>query len=481
MQTKNNKHSEYPVHDIEQKWREKWVKENLYQVDIDTSKPKYYCLDTWAYPSAEGVHIGYVKSYCGMDAIARYKRMKGFNVLYPGGWDTLGLPAENYAISTNSHPKEVTDASIQNFKKQYQSFGLSYDWTRELNTADPEYYRWTQWLFLVMYKHGLAYRKKSNVNWCPKDKTVVAKEQIVEGKCERCGTEVIERELLQWFFRVTEYADRLYEDCKKLFWEEKYLNIHKKWIGKELSTEGATTFHIHDWCVSRQRYWGPPIPILYCDTCGIVSVPEKDLPVTLPYNVDFTPTGEAPLAKNHEFVNTVCPTCGGEAKRETDTLDTLVSSAWYQFRFMDPSNLEEIASKNALDYWQNVDHYQGTIEHLTAHLIYARFVTKVLFDQGHVSTEEPFPKYTPVGLLVDKQGNKYSKRLGNAPDTNDLIEQYGADLLRLSCYFISPFDDITRWGEEDITAMERLRNRIWRVFNQKVDGKNYSMPELLHA
>ena len=460
--------TDYNFKPIEDRWIVQWEKDKVYKSEIDNSKPKFYCLDTWPYPSAEGVHIGYVKSFGGMDVMARYKRMKGFNVLYPMGWDTLGLPAENYAIKAGRHPREITDESIKSFKKQFNAFGLSYDWNREINTADTSYYKWTQWLFLVMFKNGLAYRKKSPVNWCPNDKTVVANEQVVDGKCERCGAEIIQKDLMQWFFKVTDYSDRLRKDCSKLDWDEKYLNTHKKWLE-----------NVRDWSIARQRYWGPPIPIVYCDKCGTVPVPEESLPVVLPDNVDFTPTGEPPLASVEEFVKTTCPNCSGEAKREVDILDTFVSSAWYQFRFTDPENDKEFASKEAINYWRNVDHYEGTIEHLTAHLVYARFVTKVLFDKGYVPFDEPFPKYTPVGLLVDKSGTKFSKRLGNAPDTNELIEKYGGDLLRLSCFFITPFDDISRWGIQDIVGVEKFRNRIWRVFKDKVDGNNHEMPEFI--
>ena len=267
---------DYNFKPIEDRWIVQWEKEQVYKSDLDKTKPKYYCLDTWPYPSAEGVHIGYVKSFGGMDVMARYKRMRGFNVLYPMGWDTLGLPAENYAIKEGRHPREITDESIKNFKKQFNAFGLSYDWNREVNTADASYYKWTQWLFLVMFKNGLAYRKKSPVNWCPKDKTVLANEQVIDGKCERCGEAVIQKELMQWFFKVSDYASRLYKDCSKLNWDDKYLNTHKRWLE-----------NVRDWSISRQRYWGPPIPIIYCDNCGTVPVPEEDLPVVLPKDVDF--------------------------------------------------------------------------------------------------------------------------------------------------------------------------------------------------
>lgn len=464
MTNQNDEIISYDFKTIESKWIDKWFSSNVYKVDIDKSKPKYYCLDTWAYPSAEGVHIGYLKSFAGMDIVARYKRMNGFNVLYTTGWDTLGLPAENYAIKVGIHPRKITSESIENFRREFKAFGLSYDWDREVDTADPNYYKWTQWMFLFLYKNGLAYKKRSNVHWCPNDLTVLAKEQIVDGKCERCGADVEQKEMDQWYFKVSSYAERLYKDCEKLDWEEKHLNQHKNWVNPG---------HLQDWCVSRQRYWGPPIPVIYCDKCGVTPVDEKDLPVILPVDVDFTPTGKSPLAKNDAFVNSVCPTCGGKAQRETDTLDTFVSSAWYEYRFMDPRNDKKFVSKNAIDYWQTVDHYQGTIEHLTAHLVYARFITKALFDKGLVPIDEPFPKYTPVGLLVDKTGTKYSKRLRNAPNTEDLLDKYGGDLLRLSCAFITPFGDVSRWGEQDVNGVKRFRDKVWLIFTTKVDGQSH--------
>ncbi len=461
----------YDFRSIEEKWIGEWERMKIYKAEEKSERPKYYCLDTWAYPSADGVNVGYVKSFGGMDIVARYKRMKGVNVLYPVGWDTFGLPAENYAIKMGKHPKEVTQDSIENFRRQYRGIGLSYDWSREIDTSDQEYYRWTQWIFLKMFERGLAYRKKATVQWCPVDKTVLAKEGVVDGFCERCGSPVEQKEMMQWFFKVTDYAERLYDDIETLDWDEKYKNPHRSWIGKHIDENGEVSFRIHDWCISRQRYWGPPIPIVYCDRCGEVPVPEQELPVVLPNKVDFSPTGESPLAKDTSFVHTKCPSCGGEGRREVDTMDTFVSSGWYQFRFTDPHNAEEFASKEKLMKWGSVDHYQGTIEHLTAHLIYARFITKVLHDAGFVPFDEPFPKYTPVGVLVDKSGTKFSKRLGNSPDLTALTEQYGGDLLRLSCAYISPFDDISRWGESDIVPVERFRNRIWRIFKTKVDGK----------
>ena len=470
MKKENNENSVYDFKQVEDKWYKQWYGNNIYGVQIDSTKPKFYCLDTFPYPSADGVHIGYVKSFGGMDVVARYKRMKGFNVLYAMGWDTLGLPAENYAIKTGIHTREITYKSIKNYKEQFKHFGISYDWNREIDTAEPIYYRWTQWLFLQMYKKGLAYKKEFPVNWCESCKTVISNEQVVDGKCERCKGTVIQKPLLQWFFKVSAYKERLYKDTEKLNWEEKYLNPHRKWI------EG-----VRDWCVSRQRYWGPPIPIIYCPKCGEVPVPEKDLPVFLPMNVDFTPTGEPPLAKVDHFVNTTCPRCGEAAKRETDTMDTFVTSAWYQFRFTDPNNDDMFASPTQLGYWGCVDHYQGTIEHITAHLIYARFVTKVLYDEGLVSFDEPFPKYTPVGLLVDKSGEKYSKRLGNAPDTNELIAKYGGDLLRLSCQFITPFDDISRWGESDIVGVKRFFDSVWNIFVTKVTDDVAEVPSKISS
>lgn len=473
-----------PIYDhqaIEDKWLKQWDESQIYSTDEHSAKQKFYALDTFVYPSGTGVTIGHYKSFGSMDVIARYKRMKGYNVLYPTGWDTFGLPAENFAIKTGRHPREITEENIKNYIHQYKSAGLSYDWSREINTADPEFYKWTQWLFLVMYKNSLAYRKKSPVQWCNSCKTVIAKEQVIdENICERCGSQVIEKELEQWFFKITDYADRLDKDIEKLDWDDRYKNPHRAWIGKKINENGEATYHLHDWCVSRQRYWGPPIPIIYCDTCGTVPVPEDQLPVLLPHDVNYVPTGESPLAKDPGFIETNCPNCGGKARREADILDTFVSSSWYQFRFADPHNTEAFANPQRLQQWLPVDHYEGTIEHLTAHLIYARFVAKVLFDAGYITFDEPFPKYTPVGLLVDKNGTKFSKRLGNAPDTNMLIEKYGGDLLRLSCYFISPFEDISKWGEENVIGVARFRDRIWRLFNKGFSDAKASS-EMMHS
>jgi len=458
---------------IEDKWVKDWEVNHIYDTKINTLKPKYYILDTFVYPSAKGVTIGHYKSFGGMDVQARYKRMKGFNVLYPTGWDTFGLPAENFAIKSGRHPKDITEENRSNFIHQYKHAGLSYGWNNEINTSDPEYYKWTQWIFGVLYKKGLAYKKKAPVFWCPSDQTVLSKEQVLnEDECERCGSKVELRELNQWFFKISEYAERLFNDCQKLKWEDKYINPHRNWIGK-IDSEGFFEPNVRDWCISRQRYWGTPIPIIYCKECGEVLVEEKDLPVLLPYEINYSSNGKSPLESNADFVNTTCPKCGGVATRETDTMDTFVSSAWYQFRFADSSNSQEFAGKESLNYWRNVDHYAGTVEHLTAHLIYSRFITKVLFDQGYVPFDEPFPFYTPVGLLVDKTGNRFSKRLGNAPETNELITTYGGDLLRMSCQFISPYSDISKWSEQDVVVVKRFRDRFWKLFEARVLNSNY--------
>ena len=470
----NNDIIPYDFFSIEKHWVNVWDKSNIYKTheiseehEISDNIKKFYLLDTFVYPSGKGVTIGHYKSFGGMDVIARYKRMNGFNVLYPTGWDTFGLPAENFAIKSGRHPKDITDENISNYRYQYKSAGISYNWDREINTSDPSYYRWTQWLFLLLFKKGLAYKAKSFVNYCNNCKTVVSREQIInDNECERCGNKIIQKELDQWFFKVSVYKDRLIEDCSKLNWEQRNINPHKKWLED-----------VHDWCISRQRYWGPPIPMVYCQNCGMVPVPEKDLPVKLPYDINYNPTGKALLSENEDFVNTVCPNCNGIAKREVDTMDTFVSSAWYMFRFIDPYNGKEFANINKLKYQGPIDHYSGTIEHLTAHLVYARFITKVLSDNKLIPFDEPFPKYTPVGLLVDKLGTKFSKRLGNAPDTNELIKEYGGDLLRLSCFYISPYQDISKWSREDIVGVKRFRDKIWTTFKVKVDGNIYEVSE----
>lgn len=630
----------YNHKDVEKKWQDKWEAENLYATQDDSKKPKYYVLDMFPYPSGAGLHAGHPEGYTATDIVTRYMRARGYNVLHPMGWDAFGLPTENYAIKVGRNPKEVGDENIKNFKRQIQSFGFSYDWSKEINTSSPEYYKWTQWLFLKLYEKGLAYKKEAPVNWCESCKTVLANEQVEDGRCERCKNEVVQKELEQWFFKTTEYTQEYIDDLEKLDWPEKLKAIQKNWIGRsegahlefdvegsdakikvfttrpdtlfgatymvlapehvlvdqittdeqkesvenykkeaqkkselertELAKEktgvftgayainpangekipvwiadyvlstygtgaimavpahderdyefakqydlpivqviegdmsegvyigdgklmnsgefdgmdwvkakkevtqkvgGALTinYRLRDWLVSRQRYWGAPIPIIYCENCGTVPVPEKDLPVVLPNDVDFTPTGESPLASSENFINVKCPKCEGDAKREADTLDTFVDSSWYFLRYPDANNTEEAFSKEAVEKWMPVDLYVGGVEHAVLHLLYARFITKALRDMGYVSIDEPFTKLRNQGLIMAEDGRKMSKSLGNVVNPDDVVNEYGADVFRMYEMFMGPLEDNKPWNTKGIVGIARFVNNVWQL-QEKISG-----------
>lgn len=630
---------------IEDKWQRKWEEEKLYKVQEEDNKPKYYCLEMFPYPSGK-LHMGHVRNYSIGDVVARFKTMQGYNVLHPMGWDAFGLPAENAAIKNKVPPAKWTWDNINNMRRQLKSMGISYDWDREVASCHPDYYKWTQWLFLQLYHKGLAYKKKATVNWCPSCKTVLANEQVVEGSCERCDTEVEKRALEQWFFKITDYADRLLDDLEQLpGWPEKVKIMQENWIGRsegarikfivketgdplevfttrpdtvfgvtymvlapehplvekltkgteyeekvnefvkkvqklsevdrtstELEKEGLfigahavnplngeavpilignyvllgygtgavmgvpahderdfqfakkygldikiviqpegpelkveemeeaytgdgimvnsgsfsgtpnregmqkiinyleendcghsqINYRLRDWLISRQRYWGAPIPIIYCDDCGTVPVPEKDLPVYLPEEVEFKPTGESPLKYSPEFVNTTCPICGKPAKRETDTMDTFVCSSWYFLRFCDPKNKEEAFNKGKVDYWMNVDQYIGGVEHAILHLMYARFFTKVLKDLGLVSVDEPFKNLLTQGMVL-KDGSKMSKSKGNVVSPEEIINKYGADTARMFILFAAPPERDLEWNDQAVEGCYRFLNRVWRL------------------
>lgn len=630
---------------IEDKWQRKWEEEKLYKVQEEDNKPKYYCLEMFPYPSGK-LHMGHVRNYSIGDVVARFKTMQGYNVLHPMGWDAFGLPAENAAIKNKVPPAKWTWDNINNMRRQLKSMGISYDWDREVASCHPDYYKWTQWLFLQLYHKGLAYKKKATVNWCPSCKTVLANEQVVEGSCERCDTEVEKRALEQWFFKITDYADRLLDDLEQLpGWPEKVKIMQENWIGRsegarikftvketgdplevfttrpdtvfgvtymvlapehplvekltkgteyeekvnefvkkvqklsevdrtstELEKEGLfigahavnplngeavpilignyvllgygtgavmgvpahderdfqfakkygldikiviqpegpelkveemeeaytgdgimvnsgsfsgtpnregmqkiinyleendcghsqINYRLRDWLISRQRYWGAPIPIIYCDDCGTVPVPEKDLPVYLPEEVEFKPTGESPLKYSPEFVNTTCPICGKPAKRETDTMDTFVCSSWYFLRFCDPKNKEEAFNKGKVDYWMNVDQYIGGVEHAILHLMYARFFTKVLKDLGLLSVDEPFKNLLTQGMVL-KDGSKMSKSKGNVVSPEEIINKYGADTARMFILFAAPPERDLEWNDQAVEGCYRFLNRVWRL------------------
>ncbi|HBT47145.1 MAG TPA: leucine--tRNA ligase [Peptococcaceae bacterium] len=653
----------YNFKEIEPKWQRRWEADELYKVAEDEGKPKFYCLEMFPYPSGN-LHMGHVRNYSIGDVVARYKRMRGFNVLHPMGWDAFGLPAENAAIKHGIHPAEWTWNNIANMRRQLMAMGISYDWEREIATCHPNYYKWTQWLFLQMYKHGLAYRKKAAVNWCPSCATVLANEQVVGGACERCGTPVTHRDLEQWFFRITAYAERLLQDLKKLpGWPEKVKVMQENWIGRSEGAEVVFTvagsgqeipvfttrpdtlfgvtymvlapehplveeltrgtpyegpvrefveaarhlsaldrtatekekeglfigayavnpvngqkipiwianyvlmeygtgavmgvpahderdlafarkyglpvkvvirppegeldaatmaeayvepgimvdsgpfsglpseegkeriiryleekgigkrrvnYKLRDWLISRQRYWGAPIPIIYCDQCGTVPVPEEDLPVILPEGVEFKPTGESPLKDCPDFVNTTCPACGKPARRETDTMDTFVCSSWYFLRYTSPHSREVPFERDKVDYWMNVDQYIGGVEHAILHLMYARFFTKALYDFGLVGVEEPFQNLLTQGMVL-KDGGKMSKSKGNVVSPEDIIERYGADTARLFILFAAPPERDLEWSDHGVEGCYRFLNRVWRLvynYSGKVRGVEAGQGEI---
>lgn len=645
----------YDYKEVEKKWQKYWDEHESFRVDIDKTKPKFYALVEFPYPSGQGLHVGHPRSYTALDIVARAKRMQGYNVLYPMGWDAFGLPTENFAIKNKIHPKTVTENNIKRFKSQLKSLGLSFDWSREINTTDPSYYKWTQWIFLQLFKHGLAYKKEMNVNWCTSCKVVLANEEVVNGTCERCHSEVIHKVKSQWMLKITEYAERLINDLDELDFIERVKLQQKNWIGKStgasvrfnttvgtelevyttrpdtlfgatymvispehplidkyadkienidevleyrktaaaksdfertelvkdktgvrlagidginpvndkqipifisdyvLMTYGTgaimavpahdtrdwdfakafglpiievvaggdvqneaftdvetgtmvnsgflnglsvadakkkiveflkekgcgepkTNYKLRDWVFSRQRYWGEPIPIVHCDKCGYVPLPESELPLMLPEVESYEPTdnGESPLAAMDSFVNTTCPKCGGPAKRETDTMPQWAGSSWYFLRYMDPHNDSALASKEALEYWSPVDWYNGGMEHTTLHLLYSRFWHKFLYDIGVVPTKEPYAKRTSHGMILGENGEKMSKSRGNVVNPDDIIEQYGADTMRLYEMFIGDFEKSAPWNTSSIKGCKRFLERVMSLTDILTDGDGYS-------
>lgn len=632
--------SRYEFSQIEKKWRAEWEKNPINKED--DKKPKYYCLDMFPYPSGTGLHVGHWRGYVLSDVISRYKVLQGYQVLHPMGWDAFGLPAENFAIKNNIHPSIATASNIANVKRQLHDISAIYDWDREVNTTDPNYYKWTQWIFVQMFKKGLAYEKEMPLNWCPSCKCVLANEEATNGVCERCGATVTKKNLRQWMLKITAYAERLLEDLNKLDWPEKVKKMQSDWIGKSYGAEvefavkdtdekitvyttrpdtlyGATfmvlspehelvkkittdeqkeemekycflastkssvdrvtdkektgvftgryginplngaltpiwvsdyvladygtgaimcvpahdqrdfefakkfdlpiiqvikeegkedgelteaytgdgiminsgdwngmkaseakakaplyleekgigkktvNYKLRDWVFSRQRYWGEPIPIVHCPHCGAVPVPEDQLPVVLPNVESYKPTdtGESPLADIDEWVNTKCPCCGADAKRETNTMPQWAGSSWYFLRYVDPHNNEALASKEALDKWAPVDMYVGGIEHAVLHLLYARFYTKVLYDIGAVSFDEPFLKLFNQGMIT-KDGNKMSKSKGNVVSPDVLVEKYGCDSLRMYELFVGPPELDSEWDDSGIDGVFRYLNKVWK-------------------
>lgn len=650
----------YSPQDIESKWQKKWEEGKVYKTEADASRPKYYALEMFPYPSGN-LHMGHVRNYAIGDVMARYKTMEGFNVLHPMGFDSFGMPAENAAIKHGVKPADWTYSNIENMEKQQKKLGLSYDWDREVKTCDPSYYKWTQWLFELFYKRGLAYKKKASVNWCDTCGTVLANEQVIDGKCWRCDHEVHKKDLSQWFLKITDYADVLLKDLDKLKgWPERVKTMQDNWIGRseglefnleasELDTsiaayttrpdtvygitflalaaehplvdkicennpkaeeiqafvkrtrnqseiertssesekEGIFTgaycinpfngnkvqiwvtnyvladygtgavigvpsedsrdwmfatkydipkiitlqprdhelkleemteaytdkdgvlvnsaeftgldikeamkgimdkaekegfgkrrvnFRLRDWLISRQRYWGAPIPVINCPHCGEVLVPEKDLPVMLPEDVSFDQGSLSPLASSESFVHCKCPKCGADATRETDTMDTFICSSWYYLRYTDPHNDKETFAKDKVNYWAPVDQYIGGIEHAILHLLYSRFFTKVLHDAGLVDFDEPFTNLLTQGMVL-KDGSKMSKSKGNVVSPEEIIAKYGADTARLFILFAAPVDRDLEWSDKGVEGSYRFLNRVWRILGHFEEAIKAGKPD----
>jgi len=555
---------------IEKKWQGEWEKHSLYKA-LNNEKNKKYVLDMFPYPSGASMHVGHLEGYVGTDILSRFYRMNGFSVLHPMGWDAFGLPAENYAIKTGIHPDKSTHDNIKTFKRQLESAGLSYDWSREIDTSRPEFYKWTQWIFIQMFKAGLAYKKKAPVNWCPKDETVLADEQVVDGKCERCDTPVIQKELDQWFLKITDYADRLISGLDKIDWlpevkrqqinwigrsegsiikfddievfttrsetinsatfiavagkEDKFtgsyvknpasgeripvweasyvlsdygtgaimgvpgynkydasfakkhkIDIVKKPFTKESFGEKKVSYHLRDWLISRQRYWGCPIPMIYCEKHGWLPVSESELPFLLPSDVDFLPHGESPIARSMEFQKgVICPKCGKNARREVDTMDTYVDSSWYFLRFCDPKNNKEFASKEKII---PVDEYVGG-GHVVQHLLFARFFWKFLYDADFIGKslgDEPFLKLRAPGWILGSDSRKMSKRWNNVITPDEIIPKFGADTLRVYEMFMGPFDVMKPWSTAGVEGASRFLGRVWRLFMTKSTLEEFIRP-----
>ena len=641
----------YNPSEIEKKWQNIWEDDNTFAASSDTDKPKFYALVEFPYPSGQGLHVGHPRSYTALDVVARARRLQGYNVLYPMGWDAFGLPTENYAIKNRIHPEIVTKNNIKRFKSQLKALGLSFDWTREINTTDPSYYKWTQWIFLQLFNHGLAYKKEMAVNWCTSCKCVLANEEVVSGGCERCGGEVVRKVKSQWMLKITEYAQRLIDDLDLVDYPERVRAQQIHWIGRSTGAQvrfestagdpifvyttrpdtlfGATymvvspehpllekwadmienidevrsyqaeaakksdfertevakdktgvriigvdavnpvnrnkipifisdyvlvsygtgaimavpghdtrdwefakkfnlpiievvkggdvekeaftdcetgvmvnsglldgmsvedakkaiiewlsekglgeskvNYKLRDWVFSRQRYWGEPIPIIECPKCGHVAVPEEELPLCLPMVDSYEPTetGESPLAGIADWINVSCPKCGGPAKRETDTMPQWAGSSWYFLRYTDPHNDKELASRKALEYWTPIDWYNGGMEHTTLHLLYSRFWHKFLFDIGVVPTPEPYAKRTSHGMILGENGEKMSKSRGNVVNPDEIVEEYGADTMRLYEMFIGDFEKAAPWSSTSIKGCRRFLERVWGLQENILPG-----------
>jgi leucyl-tRNA synthetase len=646
---------DYNPEKIEKKWQDIWEREGAFCASDDKSKPKFYALIEFPYPSGQGLHVGHPRPYTALDIVARKRRLQGYNVLFPIGWDAFGLPTENYAIQNKIHPKIVTERNVARFKQQLKALGFSFDWSREVNTTDPEYYKWTQWIFLKLFEKGLAYKKEAPINWCTSCKVGLANEEVVGGACERCHGEVVRKVKNQWMLKITEYAERLLEDLTSVDYIQRVKTQQENWIGRSDGAEvdfrvtggsclrvfttrpdtlfGATymviapehplieeekgnienldeirkyqemaskksdferteltkeksgvevrgikalnpvngkeipifisdyvlmsygtgaimavpghdtrdwefarafglpivevvaggnieeeaytdiengvmvnsdflnglpveeakekitawleekgigqakvNYKLRDWVFSRQRYWGEPIPLVHCDRCGWVPIPESELPLLLPEVESYEPTdtGESPLAKITDWVNTTCPKCGGAAVRETDTMPQWAGSSWYFLRYTDPHNKAALASRENLEYWTPVDWYNGGMEHTTLHLLYSRFWHKFLYDIGVVPTPEPYSKRTSHGMILGENNEKMSKSRGNVINPDDIIEEFGADTLRMYEMFIGDFERSVPWSMNGVRGCRRFLDRVWRIQEFLTDDEGIS-------
>ena len=459
----------YDHNEVEDKWRARWTADRVGEVDLDHTDPgdALYNLVEFPYPSADGLHIGHALTYAGADVWGRFQRRQGRVVFQPIGFDAFGINAENYAIRAGRNPRDLIAVTMANYRRQLESLGCAWAWDTAVATCDPAYYRWTQWVFLRLFGAGLAYRAEAPAMWCPNCQTVLAREQVEDGSCERCDTTVVERVMRQWFLRITAYADRLLAGLDDVDWPEKAKNRQRAWIGRTVAGDGAVSYRLHDWLISRQRYWGPPIPIVHCRACGAVPVPDGELPVLLPESADpaaIRPTGSrrSPLADDPEWVNVPCPRCGGPAERETDVSDTFLDSAWYFLRYPSADTADRPWDDERTRRWLPVDQYAGGPEHVARHHLYARFVVAALHDLGLVPFAEPFPRIRVHGMLT-LGGAKMSKSRGNVINPDELIAAHGADVTRLALLFSRPWDADGEWNPAVVAGAERFLSRVWRL------------------
>jgi leucyl-tRNA synthetase len=472
----------YHPQDIERRWQETWYRTAIYEPDIRHAPRPYYNLMMFPYPSAAGLHIGNLFAFVGADIHGRFMAMSGHDVFEPIGFDAFGIHSENYAIKQGIHPRILTARNVERFREtQLKISGNRYDWPHALDTTDPSYYRWTQWIFVQLFKAGLAERKSAAVNWCPSCMTVLANEQVIDGLCERCDTPVVQRELEQWFFKITSYAQRLLDNLEWIDWSEVVKIAQRNWIGRTEDEDGSVSYRLRDWLISRQRYWGPPIPIVYCDACGTVPVPENQLPVLLPEVEDWKPTGtgSSPLAAIESFVNTTCPSCGGPARRETDVSDNFLDSAWYFLRYPSAEFADRPFDAELTAKWLPVDMYIGGREHSVLHLMYTRFITMALHDLGHLPFDEPFKRFRAHGIIT-KDGAKISKSRGNVINPDEYIDAWGADTLRTYLMFMGPYTQGGDFSDRGISGIRRFLNRVWNLVVRQAGRLNAEAPPAEH-